>query len=260
MKKNLYWFIIILIVFISCEHKHNEISLNRNNVNIEPIDITILDTISSDEIKGYSYNSDSVIVPKDTSTFILYSKKECLQTKLSNKYDYKISCVVKKDTLYSNYYIARVKVLISEKGKNIFKLKVNKLYPGLCFITFFEDCNQFRSLTTKYLNEVEIVDNYLGDFVVADFNFDNKEDFAIRTYFYSNGGPYYEYFLQTDNQKFIKDSFLSDEMIFFPSKFDFKNKRLINYVHASVHGVHENIYQLLKNGKWEYVQSEYIGD
>ena len=100
------------------------------------------------------------------------------------------------------------------------------------------------SYSTKFNIEKKIVDNNYGDIIVADFNFDNKDDIALVNDMGGNGGVFYSYYIQNKDRKFIKDVYLTDSMTYFPSKINKNSKTLITYVHAGVCGLGEHIYRL----------------
>ena len=58
----------------------------------------------------------------------------------------------------------------------------------------------------------EMLDNNVGDFLVNDFNFDNRDDFALKTENHASAEPYYEYYIQNKSGQFVRDDFLSDEI------------------------------------------------
>lgn len=108
--------------------------------------------------------------------------------------------------------------------------------------TTFKDCNFARSYSTHKNDTLAAYDNLFGDMIIADFNFDGKEDFAIIKESGGNGGPLNNFFVQNADSKFILDKFLSDSVEFYPSKID-KNKRTITtYVHAGACLISENIF------------------
>lgn len=111
----------------------------------------------------------------------------------------------------------------------------------------FLNCNNMVSYSTNFKADRDIVDNHFGDLVVADFNFDGKDDIAVINDRGGNGGPLYSFFLQQENKKFLLDNFLTDSMIFFPSEINRKNKTLTTYVHVGMCGLSERVFKL--NGK-----------
>jgi hypothetical protein len=61
-------------------------------------------------------------------------------------------------------------------------------------------------------------------------NFDGKEDIAIKREEGGNGGPIYNFYIQSKNKQFILDKYLSNEMLYFPDYIDGKEKTLHVYV------------------------------
>lgn len=73
-------------------------------------------------------------------------------------------------------------------------------------------------------------ENDCGDLIVADLNFDGREDLALKREEGGNGGPLYNYYLQTPSRNFIFDEYLTNEMSYFP---DFINSQE-NTLHVTV--------------------------
>lgn len=106
----------------------------------------------------------------------------------------------------------------------------------------FIDAKNVRSYITGVNQNKPVVDNSYGHFIVADFNFDQREDFAIMHDIGGTSGPYYSFYLQQDHQQFVKDDFLSDSVRFFPSKIDSQKKRIHTQAISGNVGVQEHIY------------------
>ena len=104
------------------------------------------------------------------------------------------------------------------------------------------NCENVRSYSTNVNDTLIALDNDYGDLIIADFNFDNKDDFAIKRNSGGNGGPEYDYFLQSSNNNFIKNSYLSDSLVFFPSEISKEKKCLMTLVHAGVCHMGKHIY------------------
>lgn len=80
----------------------------------------------------------------------------------------------------------------------------------------------------SYINKQETKEG-IGDyhkFIVADLNFDGKEDFAIINYEGSNAGPQYAYYIQNKIGKFEQSNDLTDNMRFFPVEINNEDKSL----------------------------------
>lgn len=73
-----------------------------------------------------------------------------------------------------------------------------------------------RSYTAGKNLSREIVDNDYGDCIVVDFNFNLRDDFAVKTDEWGNGGPLYDYFVQIPDSSFTRDRFLSETLRWFP--------------------------------------------
>ena len=105
------------------------------------------------------------------------------------------------------------------------------------------------SYSTKFNSNMKVVDNYYGDIVVADLNFDGKEDIAVTNDSGGNGGTFYSYFTQADSNTFILDEFLTDSMSYFPTKINDGKRMRVTYAHAGVCGLGETVYQLDQKAK-----------
>lgn len=210
------------------------------------LSLLILGFSTRQEQKGNNISVDSLKVVKEQKPkFTLAETNNCEQTKLSNQFDIAIDFKRYVDTIEIDQ-ICFLQVLIKDKlSKTMidsFSIKSSFIYSFM-----FLSCDSMTSLTTKFKADREIVDNYYGDIVVADFNFDTYDDIAVVNDGGGNGGPLYSFYLQNNDRKFIKDNFLTDSVIFFPSKFNSKDKTLTTYVHAGVCGLGEHIYKLDKN-------------
>ena len=117
----------------------------------------------------------------------------------------------------------------------------------------FFDCSAVGSYVTGKHAKDEGDDNYWGDFIVADFNFDGREDFAVIDDYF-NTGAIYEFFTQTQNGRFVKDSFLSGG--YFPNKIDRKNKTLTTDTTATTWGYMETVLKYNPTTKkWRVLKS-----
>lgn len=121
----------------------------------------------------------------------------------------------------------------------------------------FTSCNTAVSYATGYNVNPEPVDNYFGDIVVADLNFDGKEDIAVMSDGGGNSGPLYSYYMQAGGRKFLLDTFLTNRMQFFPTRIDRSRNRLITYGHAGVCHVGEHIYKY-SNSSWRRISHKQI--
>lgn len=102
---------------------------------------------------------------------------------------------------------------------------------------------------------IEGIENY-HDFIIADFNFDNLEDFAILYDFGGSGGPVYSYYFQDKNDGSFKTekTFLLNEGPF-PKIIDKKSKTLTISTTKGCCKTSTTIFQL-KNNKWDVISSK----
>lgn len=115
----------------------------------------------------------------------------------------------------------------------------------------FMNCENVRSYSTKFNIDMDVVDNYYGDIVIADLNFDDKEDVVVTNDSGGSGGTFYSYFLQSDSKTFTLDRFLTDSVTYFPTKLDTSERTLVTHVHAGACGLGENVYHLdNKTSRW----------
>jgi hypothetical protein len=206
--------------------------------------------------------SDTTVAVKiETSNkhnFNLPSSRKCEQTRLSNQFDIEINLRRYSDTT-EHHDSCFLKVLIKEKQT---KAIVDSMFITSLF--YFDDtfanCDSVMSFTTKYNSTRQAVDNYFGDIVVADLNFDNKDDIAIINDYGGNGGTFYSYFMQGKDKKFTLDSFLTDSVTYFPSVIDKTKQRITTYVHAGACCVGEQIYKYDKSKKeWRLIKHRILG-
>lgn len=192
------------------------------------------------------------------SQFRLLSTTLCDQKNLSIQFDLSVNLKRFTDTL-NNQDSCRLKVLIKDKYSQHYIDSIS--ITSFCYYDFmFSNCDSMTSYSTKFHSDREAVDNYFGDIVVADFNFDHKDDIAVISDCGGNGGPLYSYFIQNTEGRFTKDDFLTDSMTYFPTNIIIAKQQLITYVHAGACCVGEHIYQLDKNNKtWKQVSHKILG-
>ena len=73
--------------------------------------------------------------------------------------------------------IVKVKIVDKRTKKEIQEIS---LATSLLFESDFSNCRSVRSYITGKRVKSEVMDNDFGDIVMADFNFDSKEDIAIK--------------------------------------------------------------------------------
>ena len=148
---------------------------------------------------------------------------------------------------------------------SVFDKSTSKLIQAIQYSSeyFFDDafneCANVRSYTTNVNRDSEALDNDYGDIIIADLNFDTKEDFAIKNNSGGNGGPEYRFYIQDTNGEFIFDKFLSKKMMFFPIHINKTNRTLTTLVHANALQLSETKYKLnINNQKWKIIKSKLV--
>jgi hypothetical protein len=71
--------------------------------------------------------------------------------------------------------------------------------------------------------------------VVADLNFDGLDDFGVAVDHGCDNGKHYAYYIQQPNHKFKFNRYLTDEVMWFPYKFDTIKKTFTNSVHCTAY-------------------------
>jgi hypothetical protein len=103
---------------------------------------------------------------------------------------------------------------------------------------------------------MQVLDWDYGDIIVADFNFDDKDDFAIKKGEGGNGGPAYDYYIQNSDSTFILDKFLSDKLSCFPNHFNKTKKTLTTICRSTAVSVVETVYRYdALTNKWSVISN-----
>lgn len=169
----------------------------------------------------------------------------CVYSKLSKTYSFLVSFRDSFVTLTINNNKTGKKQVIT--------------YQAEFLIDEFESCNAVRSYITGYNKNTPIVDNDYGSLIVADFNFDGREDVAIKNDSGGNGGPLYNYYLQNAKGIFVIDDFLTNTVQFFPSDINPAKNQLITTVHATTMQLSETTYKLnTATGQWKKTNQRFI--
>lgn len=195
---------------------------------------------------------------ENTSNNDLESTNICNKTNLSNQFDLLINFkrFSKSHELHDSCTLS---ILIKDKNsdRTLDSISMNSLFY---FGDIFFNCDSMTSYSTKFNSNRQVVDNYFGDIVVADLNFDNKDDIAVINDSGGNGGPFYSYFIQTNNRTFSLDKFLTDSVIYFPNKIDKSTREIVTLVHAGACCVGKHIYHLDKTTNcWRETSHKILG-
>jgi hypothetical protein len=163
----------------------------------------------------------------------------CVQKNLSTQFDFGTSLqrIKNENRDFGDSCIITIRVIDKRTRQTVQTIRI---ISDFLFSTAFKDCDHARSYSTGANSKAEIMDNDYGNIIVADFNFDSKEDFAVINSSGGNGGPTYNFYIQNENRRFSKDKFLTQNMEFFPFEMSNKTKTLTTLVHA-------NAYELSKS-------------
>lgn len=218
---------ILTIIFWSCTSKQRQAN------------ITTTDTLAK-----------ITRVPVKHQTF---TTRNCYLDSLSNQFDVRMIFNRYSDTAeHDDAGILKV-LILNKQSKEV--MDSLSLASSFYFSRTFEGCNNAISYTTSFNSGRQIIDNYPGDVVVADLNFDNKDDIALVDYISASSGPLYDYYIQDSAKKFKREDYLTDSVSFFPTIIDKKKLRLTSYVHAGVCCTGEDVYQYDKpTRRWKHIK------
>lgn len=174
--------------------------------------------------------------------------QSCTYENLSKKFNFKVVPIPEKEDLI------QLLVHVTEK-ENSKRTQTLTIECEDFYLDSFDDCKNVRSYSTKVNSQLPSGDeNDSGNLIVADFNFDGIEDFAIKSDPGGNGGPLYTYFLQAKDKKFYRNKYLSDTVQFFPIEINSVNKTLTTFLHANAYQKNRRIFKYnLKAKKWKLI-------
>ncbi|MEZ5046847.1 MAG: hypothetical protein R2831_07620 [Chitinophagaceae bacterium] len=165
-----------------------------------------------------------------------------LHPQLSNQFNIKVHVEKNQE------HIQNMSLGIYDKKSNAlldsFIINTDNTYRNDLF--YFQNTQSF---CTNYNVNKENREYNTGDIIVADFNFDNKDDIAVRQFRSTDSNVNYHFYIQQNDHTFCYNSFLSESMSLFPSKIDKQTKTLTteyktnqkkttqkNYRHSSANG------------------------
>lgn len=154
-------------------------------------------------------------------------------------------------------FLLPIKVMITNKvgprNQQLIQFRGTLIYPGS-----FSKCGLVRSYSTGKNKNFELGTEDFGDLVVADFNFDSRDDLAVRCED-SNGGTYYRFYIQGNDQKFKLDSFLTDSMMLVPTYVNKARRTLTTFQHAGARYEGEQTYRLdRQTNKWSLIRHRFL--
>jgi hypothetical protein len=221
---------------------------------------TINQTISLDTVKETNDVPESYS-EQPSYVSVLQNTLKCKHTKLSKQFDIDLTVEHYLDTVtYGKYHEHSIFVKLLIKDKKTQKLLDSILFvPGVGRYSYIDcKCNDVASYSTG-VNVKSKTAGEGGILVVADLNFDGKDDIALINDMGASNGPYYAFFIQNNDNKFIKNDFLTDEVMLFPYEIDSRRRQFTTgWVTGTGCGHH--IYQFYPHtNKWREIRSEWIG-
>lgn len=137
---------------------------------------------------------------------------------------------------------------------------IQKIYPDLLMRPWYFDDNypsrKSKSFITGKNAHFDDIDNYCGEIVVADLNFDGLEDIATPVNSGADNGPHYAFYIQNQFNKFKLNNYLTENVVWFPEKI---NDSLMTFTNVIPSGVYYKRYNSYKYDsffkKWSKVKS-----
>jgi len=179
----------------------------------------------------------------------------CVYRNLSHHYTFKVISV--KNTADEVGTSARkVSLLIFKNNKLNQQINFGAEY---LFEGVFKKDTASRSYITGKNKNADVPDYDYGDVVIADLNFDGKEDIAVKHDSGGNGGPRYNFYLQDMHGTFKIDHYLTDYIKSFPEEINNKQKILRTQTHANMRQEASKLFQYNpKTKKWKLLKWEMV--
>jgi hypothetical protein len=187
---------------------------------------------------------------------IVATAQSVTYTDLSKKFIYQVN-ITRVKQADETIPKAAITFLILNRNKSVIQ-KFN-LKSEFLFEEAYKNNKTSRSYITGFNKNAETPDNDFGDLIIADLNFDGKEDIAIKHDSGGNGGPFYNFYLQDTSGHFILSKYLTTCMGAFPINIDAKGKTLTTNIHTNVRGYNQTTYKYnIKTKQWIRSQSVFI--
>lgn len=191
------------------------------------------------------------------SMAFLAGAQTCVHTSLSKKYNYKVTYIQGQKTVDGSVDSKLIIQVISKANRAI--IQTITIQTGFLYEAAFQNCNNARSLMTGWNRDTEVIDSDLGDLVIADLNFDRREDIAIKRDSGGASGPTYEFYLQNEKNAFVKDDQLTEVMRYFPLYIDPKQKTLTTDNASGVYWHTKRTFKYSGTSKrWELIKTAHV--
>lgn len=190
----------------------------------------------------------------DTTLYLYFDE-------LSDVYNYRII-----DKFYANNssrnYDSLVRIIkVFEKNDSLIQTIIPKLYLNADWYYF--DREKPKKLVRSYITgentQTKVVNNYMAHLIIADLNFDGLEDFATPIDHGADNGPHHAFYIQQKSGKFRYNQYLSNELIWFPEKFNDSLKTFTRIMAAGAWGIGYTTfkYDTIRN-KWKIIKNYQI--
>ncbi len=192
--------------------------------------------------------------------FIVLAKnvfsQTCTHVGLSKKYNFKTHILRFARHPELDSFTIAVIIIDKQSGEEVQKIAFSSTY---LFSSVYTECGDVRSyITGVNANKVE-VDNDFGDVIIADLNFDGKEDLVLKKDSGGNSGPVYNFYIQNKVGQFFLDDYLTNKVEFFPVHINKVRKTLVTHTHANVGEFGEHTYKLdAKTNMWKQINHRLI--
>lgn len=185
-----------------------------------------------------SVNLKTSLDAVNTNDFLIDTTAILILKNLSFLYNYKII-----DTVYKSndeYFCGKTKriIEISNKEDSIIQIiYVDKMdQPNYLYFSCKNE-PKYRSQITGKNFKKRVVDDYFGELVIADLNFDGLEDFATPIDYGCDNGSHQAFYIQDENGSFTLNIYLTDSVIWFPQEINVKKKTFKTITNAGSFGV-----------------------
>lgn len=240
--KLLLLYVFLFIFFSEC--KKNKTVFKASFLYIKESNIT-----NNNIIAKYKYYKNT---PKiyDTINVLYFSD-------LSYLYNYKI--IDKFYTSNNRTYDTIIRYIkIYNKSDSLLQNIIPHLNITPCYFNDELGVSISRSFITKKNVKYKGYDNYRGEIIIADLNFDGLEDLATPVGTGCDNGPHYAFYIQSVNNKFELNKYLTENMIWFPDYIKDSLFTLTTLVSTNA----GNYYQTFKfdtiSNKWKKIEEYWI--
>ena len=176
--------------------------------------------------------------------------RTCIHTDLSKTLT--IITTARRTHLDEAFDSVRLTIRIIDKASKRLLQKIS-LTTFELFSEDYAHCRMVRSYSTGKNVKKEVIDDDYGDMIVADLNFDSREDLAFKTE-NNNGGTDYTFFTQTKDRKFVIDRFLTDSVDSYPASISRSRRTLTTLQRAGVRAAEHVYYLDPRTNKWSQIK------